>query len=454
MDQPGQRSVSMINSRIVAWFRRPGSLLAAGVFAAGMGISAGSGWSDDNRPPPAPMAETPDGEPLPLPGAPTSAVVKKPALSIAPVVPQVVQPEAQTGSPQTVEPGTAIPVAWKRQVGEQTLIVPGLIDEQLRSADDSLARGLMPLDDYYVQWQAAVSTGRELSRLTENPEWYGRLLTRQIAQLRTVRRDLVDLNQPAATRSELDQMIAELWQRSLARDLQALRDPKRKPSPSAADRDLAQKAWDLQSYEYSEGRGSLTQLSNVLEWNVATASEGTRRQVESRYFELLDRSLQGREDFGAAGAGLGRADLVELARFERKRAEIELSTDSLERKGRLVASALASADRAFEEQIEFYNTGTASLFDVASTWDAGARLSQRWERTTGKIDSARLAARDEQFGRLERLAGEVDDLRGRNSADVAMVRTLSARNQLWALDRERPRLAADAGGTADVPQTR
>jgi hypothetical protein len=312
----------------------------------------------------------------------------------------------------------------------------------------------MPLDDYYVQWQAAVSTGRELSRLTENPEWYGRLLTRQIAQLTTVRRDLVDLNQPAATRSELDQMIAELWQRSLARDLQGLRDPKRKPSPNAADRDLAQKAWELQTYEYSEGRGSLTQLSSVLEWNVATASEGTRRQVESRYFELLDRSLQGREDFGAAGAGLGRADLIELARFERKRAEIELSTDSLERKGRLVASAMASADRAFEEQLEFYNTGTASLFDVASTWDAGARLSQRWERTTGKIDSARLAVRDEQFGRLERLAGEVDDLRGRNSADVAMVRTLSARNQLWALDRERPRLAAETDATIDRPQTK
>ncbi len=91
---------------------------------------------------------------------------------------------------------------------------------------------------------------------------------------------------------------------------------------------------------------------------------------------------------------------------------------------------------------------------MASTWDAGARLSQRWERTTGKIDSARLAVRDEQFGRLERLAGEVDDLRGRNSADVAMVRTLSARNQLWALDRERPQLAAETDATIDRPQTK
>lgn len=453
MDQPGQRSVFVINSG-VAWLRRPAGFLAAGVFAAGIGISSGPGWGDDNRPPPVPMAETPDGVPLPLPGAPTATSVKKPSLSIAPVAPQVVQPGLPTGSAETTEPVTAVPVAWKRQVDEQTRIVPGLVDEQLRSADDALARGLMPLDDYYVQWQAAVSTGRELSRLTESPEWYGRLLTRQIAQLTTVRRDLVDLNQPAATRSELEQMIAELWQRSLVRDLQGLRDPNRKPMPNAADRDLAARAWEQQVYEYSEGRASLTQLSSVLEWNVASASNGARRQVESRYFELLDRSLQGREDFGAAGAGLGRADLVELARFERQRAEIELSADSLERKGRLVESALASADRAFEVQVEYYQTGTASLFDVASTWDAGARLSQRWERTTGKIDSARLAVRDEQFGRLERLAGAVDDLRGRNSADVAMVRTLSTRNQLWALDRERPQLAAETGAKIEEPQTK
>jgi len=322
--------------------------------------------------------------------------------------------------------------------------IPPHVATQMAEARDAFRRGLMPLSDYRTHWDVAAVTAERLSQVVGFPRSFERMVVNHTARLESDLAEMVALNQPAATGSQADQILVQLWRHDLQRQIQRSRQPGKLVPPTAEEARLAREQWRLRSAEFSLGTASLTDLDQAGAWLAATEANGP--SSVSQYASLLEETLQARQKFAQAGAGLGRSDLVALAQFSRAQQSIA-GTTTPEETTRAIQQAWTAAEAAFDEQVAFHQRGTASLFDVAASWNLRSSLFDRAQQRDLTVAPDRRNRLSDDLNRLQAMAAAVGDLRGRNAADVAMVQTLSDRQRLRILT------TADSGNNRDgAPQ--
>ena len=78
----------------------------------------------------------------------------------------------------------------------------------------------------------------------------------------------------------------------------------------------------------------------------------------------------------------------------------------------------------FQQLLQFSGKGTASLFDLTRVWLRRDDLQRAVTRGGVEVTADMLKAREQDLRRLQVVAATVKDPRGRNAADVALVKSL------------------------------
>jgi hypothetical protein len=129
-----------------------------------------------------------------------------------------------------------------------------------------------------------------------------------------------------------------------------------------------------------------------------------------------------------AGAEIGRGDAVTLARLNVS----WLSGYTQQADGTLVINERnwqesdQLAQRLFEQRLEWYPKGTATLADLSRSWQMRQQMHQIAREAGYEVPAASLEQHQRNLQVLVRSADAVRDLRGRAAADVRYVRVLSS----------------------------
>lgn len=361
------------------------------------------------------------------------------ALSVpgfAQVVPQVVE------RPAAVAPSEAGP-SQPASVPERLLVEANQSAASLsHTAADAFHRGLLPLSRYVTQ----LNTVTALHRLDTAPGGTRQMLQQRAAQLREAAGRLEQMRQPAAAGWAADTVLAQML--VLDADSAALAAPER-PLDSVElsnrqlrIRGLAETHLRLRLDDFRMGLASMQQLADAAAY-VLDGSGLLLSQDEasvdagrlSQYRTLLTELTQDSREFAARGAGIGRADQVQLATLELALVDAHLArlAEHRQEEAAHLQTAARTARELFETQLQFYATGTADLFDVAYAVDRERRIHQQLSSAQYETDGLPAGYRD----RLEqtlRLARELPDRRGQNAASVEYAQALQVLTQADLLE--------------------
>ncbi len=204
----------------------------------------------------------------------------------------------------------------------------------------------------------------------------------------------------------------------------------RSESPDAVR--LAQAAAASQSEELSRLVGGPPGVPHL--GRVASAEE-LRTQLPAASRVALVAAANRSEELAHNNMGMGRADRVAKSRLDVDLVDLDQAVASKNgpRISELSARASQSAAALFAAQSGLHRRGTASLYDLAKTWRTW-RVIDRSGIAIDEIVLPDAAPRTQALGELTAVADETADLRGRNAADVTVVRLLAEVNSLDALE--------------------
>jgi len=242
---------------------------------------------------------------------------------------------------------------------EATLRIRTNASQLAERSFDSFSRGLMPLHDHLDQLQLAASS--EFRLLPPNGTGETAVAVRHLSRVRKVERALGRLNEPNAAGYRADLLLAQAMVAQAELDLasiqgeQAVAEFAAQRAKILAERHLLERRFDS-----SLGLTSLSTLVNAEMLTTAGAARGR---------ELLMQAVRTTRRWSQLGSGLGRPDKVAEAEFELARFDFFVALDSEELNvGPGFQTASRAAQRMLDRKIEYYRTGTASLYEIARTW--------------------------------------------------------------------------------------
>ena len=277
---------------------------------------------------------------------------------------------------------------------------------------DSFNRGLMPLHDHLDQLQLVASS--EFRLLPSDGTGGAAVAVRHLARVRKVERALRGLNEPNAAGYRADLLLAQAMVAQAEFDLASIQGEQAVAEFAAQRaRILAERHLLERRFDSSLGLASLPTLVNAEMLTPAGAVRGR---------ELLVQAVRTTRRWSQLGSGLGRPDKVAEAEFELARFDFFVAFDSEEQNvGRSFQVASRAAQRMLDRKIEYYRTGTASLYEIARTWQHMRELVEYAASTESGVTQETVDRSRANLNRIIQLARTKSDKRGRIAADLAYV---------------------------------
>jgi hypothetical protein len=320
-----------------------------------------------------------------------------------------------------------------------------LIGQSRRAFD----RGLMSFADYADHLRVAKQLNVKLAGLQSGRSSKSAVLSEQKTLYQDAIRVLERFDQPGAKGWEATVLHARLMAANadveLAEESGNHRDRDRAIRQRGA---LAEQFYERSLADYRFGlatRGQLRTAANQLtsagdmptnasdEQNQAGATSAAYPDSANRLVDDATPALSGRSPI-AAYTDSEHADDRQIARFETAREKaIQAKTRG---DNRAVSTAISDANQQswqlFDKRLSRYDRRTASLYDIARAWQQTQSLHEEVKQTGSKQAAQRQQA---NLQRLEQLAEQTTDRRGRIAADVTLVRGLSSLEQLKTLSK-------------------
>lgn len=309
------------------------------------------------------------------------------------------------------------------QVWQETRATSRRLLDQSR---DSFERSLMPLADHLDQLAVATNLNLRLAGATNQREVQRDWQAQLVRQLEGVAAQLERFQQPASLGWQADVFLARF---SLADAQARLAKFENRPELAAAMQiraaEFAQQHWAKRLDDSSVGHASAMQIwraTNLLN-NAEGRPVGTDRNVLRQAIDATDR-------WSFLGAGIGRNDLRQAFQYELARVDLQESKPGTEVFAANAQRAESLLIQLHETTTQYQAKGTASLYDVATTWRERSELhSQLQSAGADFVPKTWKQRRESDLRGLQRLATNTTDRRGRNAADTTYVEVLSLAEQ-------------------------
>lgn len=305
------------------------------------------------------------------------------------------------------------------------------------TSNNAFNRGLMTLDDYADQLNMSLQMrSATLDPQTDRNAWLV-VLSDHAARLRNANRRIEAFQQPAAKGWSADVAFSRVLLNDAETMLAKAQNDDAYYRHLLDQRDeLTQQNLAARVADYKVGLAKLQQVSRAaslipINQTLINDDEDDQQQTVSAlqgYRGALEDIVGEFDKLAEVGAGNGRADNIHLARFElaRVNAQLALPAQDADALSAAFNTAEQSAIDLFQTQLKFYETGTASLYDLSRSWRLRHQLHQA-EREAGlKVDESVSERRQADLTQLLQLADQTVDLRGRHAADVTFVRGMGA----------------------------
>ena len=277
---------------------------------------------------------------------------------------------------------------------------------------DSFRRGLMPLHDHIDQLQLVADS--EFRLLGRDGAGSAEVAARHLERIRRVERALRDFDEPNAEGWRADLFLARALVAQAEFDLARVQG-----NESAAEfaaqraRLLAERHLIERRYDSSIGLASLPMLLHAEMLTPDGAARGR---------QLLVQAVRTTRRWNQIGAGIGRADKVAEAEFELARFDFFVAFDSEEQNVEASFQAAAQASqRMLTSRMEYYKNGTASLYEIARSWQNMREIVEYAASTKSGVSQAAIDRSRANLNRVVEMSRAKSDSRGRIAADLAYV---------------------------------
>lgn len=309
--------------------------------------------------------------------------------------------------------------------------------ELAASATDAFVRGLMPLDHYLEQMRVVYSLELRLAMEQDDRQAAQAAAQRHLNRLGETVEMLEGFRQPAAEGWFADTFLAQAALAEAQGELAHLQG--NRGAAEAARERFESLAWDHLLMRRVDdtflGLASLPTLANAVAMVSTSGEEGKAALGAFNEHVVLTTRV-----WNAVGAGIGREDLVQQAELEAatERVEWALVSGDAPRFADSVQRAEQTARDLFETRRGFYEFGTATLADLTQTWMLRSRVHQLAAEVEGGLTEQMDNQRREDLSSLLEIANSIEDLRGRNAADVQFVKLLHLAESAEPVERAEP----------------
>ena len=301
-------------------------------------------------------------------------------------------------------------------------------------------RGLLPLADYSDQLALALKMELAAADVRGSEAGRSESLAAHAQQLQAAAGLLQQFNQPAARGWQADLAEADFLAAEAA--VLATTNPQNAASRAQARQlvsDRARNQYALRLADFENGLATLSDLSHAASLMAGDLSEPEIAEAAIPglidYQARMQQILINTENLAQRGADGGRIDHIHQAQFELSRSSLLLA--GLSKNEPTASTAFQNADQAGRDllasEARLYDSGTATLFELAQSWSQWQELHRHAKHFEIEIPEA--SSRQQQSGlqRLTELADRQTDLRGRIAADVTMVHSLKILTDLRQL---------------------
>lgn len=354
------------------------------------------------------------------------------------VVPQITAGKTEQQSPVSApKPKNQVPKQnWSssravRQKLEQTVETA---NDLIYQSENSFSRGLLPLVDYNLALNLAYDTKIKAAEIQNQNHVKLQLLNEKRNLIQKAVEQLQAFNQPAAQGWYGDLVHARLLLAQNDYEIAGVSNNRdRQQAALGQVTRLANEYHSVREVEFRVGEAGID------EYRRASRAVNIARQEQNRFSKVKDETslMNYAEDlrqietavewFSSNGAGLGRADLVDLSKAHLNYVEGRYSQnqnrESESRK--FFADSLQQAKAAWELRIDqYYPRGTANLHDITTSWilwnASGSALSELKSSQSANIKQSLTEGLD----RMVNTADQITDRRGRLAGDISMVHCL------------------------------
>lgn len=319
----------------------------------------------------------------------------------------------------SVKPASATTVNIPPQVWQETRTTSRRLFDQSR---DSFERGLMPLADHLDQLSVATQLNLRLAGATNQREVQRDWQAQLVRQLEGVTGQLERFRQPASAGWEADLLLARFSLASANAQLAKLDDKQALASQAQMQAsEFARQHWAKRLDDSSVGHSSAMQI-----WRATSLLNSAEGRSAGASRSVLLQAVEATDRWSFAGAGIGRNDLREAFQYEIARVDLQDSkpgTQAFEANAQQAESLLV---RLHETTMQYQSKGTASLYDVATTWRERSELHSFLQSTgSDLVPKTWQQRRAADLRGLQRLSARTTDRRGRNAADSTYVEVLT-----------------------------
>lgn len=337
-----------------------------------------------------------------------------------------------------VSPTERDPVYSKqdRQTANRTVI---LANRTLKHSREAFRRGFMNFSDYELQLKTVLKMKLTATEVLQDRKLKKRFIRNYRSTIDESVRLLRQFRQPAAQGWAGDLKQAELAATE-ARQLDSVFEKNRNRSKNF-DRLRNRQALALlkiRSVDYRQGLANISQLNDAVlatakpQWDdrflkshrVKKEPPQKQNLKPNRFRRRMQRELRETARHSSSRAGVGRSD-----RLAEQRTKLDRSQTGRLQMGRSKI-VQRQTRRNSNRQKRYYNSGTASIFDLTRTWLIRQQEFEDSRRNRRTIDPNRSRFHRNELHALVNRAKRIGDLRGRHAADVSLVKSLEQYRQL------------------------
>ena len=346
---------------------------------------------------------------------------------------------------RTPQPGrAAVPIQLPRQLtrAERAQLdrTREIAQRLAARSDESFRRALLPLGDHLRQLSLSYS-------LRQSVETFGvgetreELNRQELARYRSIARQLETFRQPASEGWAADSALAQAHL-ARAEAEHAYLNGEKGALESALNRQVewAHRHVELRGIDAAVGMAAPRERIEATQFarrsnldalpRYPTAAE--YREAYRAYRDDLSDLAQNVERWSEQGAPIGRADKLHQARYALAQADAVLGLLNGNESERRTALRTAEIElnQVLEAQTEFFQNGTADLFDLAQTWQDRQLVYDQAADLNGFTTTESQTAHARDFERLQTYARQTLDRRGRIAADLEFITALSSEQEI------------------------
>lgn len=357
-------------------------------------------------------------------------------------IPLNVVPENMVGKTEQQSPVTALrpknqyPLqkqSFSREVRHKLEQTVTTANQLISQTENTFSRGLLPLADYHLALNLAYDTKIRAADV-QNQERAKLLLNEKRALIQKAVEQLQAFNQPAAQGWYGDLVHARLILAQTDYEIAGVSHNRdRQETALEQITRLSDEYFAVRNEEFSVGEAGLAEFRRASRAvNIARQEQNHFRGVKDEtslmnYAEDLHQIESAVEWFSSNGAGLGRADLVDLskANLNYVQGKYYQSQNRETESQKFFNDSLQQAKSAWELRMDqYYPRGTANLHDLTTSWilwnASGSELSELKPSQSAAIRQALTAGLD----RMVNTADQITDRRGRMAGDISLVHCL------------------------------